>query len=79
VIRINRARKYAFGTKTRFTGRQLKEESHVLINVRIPISPARVMAEEVFDCVQCGSRYLEIENQVLGGACSFHPEPTYER
>jgi hypothetical protein len=37
------------------------------------------MAEEVFDCVQCGARYLEIENQVLGGACSFHPEPTYDR
>jgi hypothetical protein len=37
------------------------------------------MAEEVFDCVQCGVRYLEIENQVLGGACAFHPEHAWER
>lgn len=28
--------------------------------------------EEVFLCVQCGQRYIEIENDILANACSFH-------
>lgn len=37
------------------------------------------MAEEVFNCVQCGVRYLEVENQVLEGACAFHAEHNWDR
>jgi hypothetical protein len=28
--------------------------------------------EEVFTCVQCQQRYIEIENDILANACSFH-------
>lgn len=28
--------------------------------------------EEVFTCVQCGQRYIEVENDILKNACSYH-------
>jgi hypothetical protein len=35
--------------------------------------------EEVFTCVQCSQRYIEVENDILKNACSYHEvgRPTY--
>jgi hypothetical protein len=35
-------------------------------------------AEEVFTCVQCGQRYIEIENDILANACCFHSEAKFK-